>query len=112
GWRATSRPANPRRRNLLPAAAHAAFAAADEGFNRPGDRAPPLAAREGRPVVVLRKVQPQTLRGVFRPRQHREGFPTGVRTLLRFSGSAHLQGLRTRRPATGEMMAGAWNGYP
>src|SRR5579875_2590445 len=91
-----------RRRDLLSSAARAAFAAEDAGFDRPGDRAPPPAAREGRPVVVLRKVQPQALRGVLRAREHREGFPAGVRALLRLAGRAYLQTMRPCRSTAGQ----------
>ena len=51
----------PRRRDLLPATAHPAFATTHGRRDRSGHRAPPPVARTGRPAVVLPTLQRQGL---------------------------------------------------
>src|SRR5690606_5913800 len=103
GGRGGARHPDPRRRDLLPAAAGATLAAAHGRLGRPGDRTQAPAAREGRPVVVLRELQPQAVRGILHPARHRAGFPAGVRSLLRLARAPHLRTLRAPESGAGTL---------
>src|SRR3546814_9672706 len=80
GGRCAARHPDPRRRDIPPAAARAALAAAHARLDRPGHRTQAPAARGRRTALVLRTVRPQAVRGVLLPELQREGLPAGVRT--------------------------------